>query len=551
MSSAVGAIPKTAGGVVPELTGRAAPEDTGVSCDPAGNYNTRTFHRLQRPLILPNLLCLPYLLAMAGLDSKPPHVVLLASPGMGHLIPVLVLGKRLVTLHNFKVTIFVVASHSSGGGAESDVLQAATSQNLCQVVELPAVDMSGVVSPGAAVVTQLAVMMREIKPALRSAISALEHPPAALIVDLFGSESMAVADEFGVPKFVYVPSNAWFLALSVYSPILDKVVEGEYVNQKEPLAIPGCTSVRPEDVVDPMLDRTNQQYVEYVRMGVEYTRSDGILLNTWEDLQPTTLAALRDEKLLGRVVKVPVYPIGPLLRTTEQPSSESLLFHWLDSQPRTSVIYVSFGSGGTLSVEQMVEVAWGLELSQQRFVWVVRKPTAKSGDGSFFTSGNGRDDDPLSYLPQGFLTRTHNLGLMVRDWAPQTGILSHPSTGGFLSHCGWNSTLESITNGVPMIAWPMYAEQRLNATLLVEELGVAIRPRFSPSKAVVRREEIAEMIRKVMVEEEGANIRKQVAELKCRAEKALSEGGSSRKALSQVAKECELSWERLSLKSHP
>ena len=71
----------------------------------------------------------------------------------------------------------------------------------------------------------------------------------------------------------------------------------------------------------------------------------------------------------------------------------------------------------------------------------------------------------------------------------------HPSVGGFLSHCGWSSTLESITNGVPMIAWPLYAEQRMNAMLLVEELGVAVWPKVLPTKKVVDREEIASMVR--------------------------------------------------------
>ncbi|KAJ6740151.1 UDP-GLYCOSYLTRANSFERASE 72E1 [Salix purpurea] len=452
---------------------------------------------------------------MENNTGSKPHVVLLASIGMGHLIPILELGKRLSTHHNFDVTIFVVASQSSA--AESQILHSAMTENLCEIVELPPVNISGLVSPDAAVGTQICVIMRAIKPALRSAISGLSFRPAALIVDLFGSEAMMVADDFDMPKYVYIPSNAWFLALTIYIPTLDKVVQGEYVDQKEPLKIPGCKAVRPEDVVDPMVDRADQHYLEYVRMSMDIPKCDGILLNIWEDLQPKTLEALRDEELLGQLCK----------------------------QPSESVIYVSFGSGGTLSLEQMVELAWGLELSQQRFIWVVRAPSRKTGDGSYFTAGSGEANSMASYFPEGFLDRIGEVGLLIQDWAPQVEILSHPSVGGFISHCGWNSTLEAITNGVPVIAWPLYAEQRMNAALLTEELGVAVRPNILASEGVVGRTEIEMMIRTITVDKEATHIRNRVKKLKYSAAKSLSEGGSSYNALSLVAKKLELRWKSM------
>jgi coniferyl-alcohol glucosyltransferase len=472
---------------------------------------------------------------ISTMDISKPHAALLSSPGMGHLIPVVELGKRLVTHHNFNVTIFAVTSPMSP--AESDVIQSCMSPKLLDIVQLPPVDISGLVDANSMIVTRLSVIMREARPAIRSAISAWNPRPTLLIVDLFGTESLPIADELDMPKYVYVASNAWFLALTIRVPFLDKEVEGEYVDQVEPLRLPGCKSVRPEDVVDPMLDRTNQQYFEYVRIGSEIPRSDGILLNTWADLQPTSLAALRDEDLLGRVIKSsPVYPVGPLTRTVS--ALNGPMFDWLDMQPSESVIYVSFGSGGTLSYEQMTEIAWGLELSQQRFIWVVRQPSIGAADAAFFTAGNASGDDPLNYLPDGFLTRTKNVGLVVPLWAPQAEVLCHPSVGGFVSHCGWNSALESITNGVPMIAWPLYAEQRVNATLLTEELGVAIRSKVLPLKKVVGRQEIEKMVRTIMEDKEGNAIRARVKELKHSAEKALSMGGSSFNALSELANHC-------------
>ncbi|KAF8405176.1 hypothetical protein HHK36_010076 [Tetracentron sinense] len=237
--------------------------------------------------------------------------------------------------------------------------------------------------------------------------------------------------------------------------------------------------------------------------GPAFRWPDGFFLNTWEDLEPMTIRALREDPRLKRILNVPIYPIGPLTRSIGPERARSECLDWLNKQPTESVVYVSFGSGGTLSAEQLTELAYGLELSQQRFIWVARPPTRKDPSGTFFTSGNGCDD-PSEYLPDGFLTRTRNVGLVVPNWAPQVEILSHGSMGGFMCHCGWNSALESITNGVPMIAWPLYSEQRMNAAMLTEDLGVAVRPEIMATKeVVVRREEVERMVRLVMEGKEG------------------------------------------------
>lgn len=339
----------------------------------------------------------------------------------------------------------------------------------------------------------------------------------------------------------------------MYSPVLDKQIQGPYIEQKEPLKIPGCKSVQPNDLVDPMLDRYNLEYKEYLTVAKNFSKSDAILVNTWDELQHRELKALNDgDGELSSLLKVPVFAVGPLVRQAESEigqASESVI-QWLDKQPKESVVYVSFGSGGTLSNEQMNELAFGLELSEQRFVWVVRAcaSTTEAVDAAFFTTGSGGDgfgdelDDQIGkHLPEGFVERikNKNVGLFLHEWAPQVTILKHPSIGGFVSHCGWGSVLESLTNGVPIIAWPLYAEQRMNAALLVEELGVAVRTVVSPGKNVVEREEIASLVRKViLVDQNGKrnHVRERVKEVRVSAEKALLQGGSSYNALSHVAK---------------
>nr|CAD1824062.1 unnamed protein product [Ananas comosus var. bracteatus] len=99
----------------------------------------------------------------------------------------------------------------------------------------------------------------------------------------------------------------------------------------------------------------------------------------------------------------------------------------------------------------------------------------------------GSKDDPSNYLPDGFLERTKDVGRAVPSWAPQVRVLAHAATGGFFSHCGWNSTLESAVHGVPMIAHPLYAEQYTNAVLLTEVVGIAIRPRAREPYGIVGR----------------------------------------------------------------
>ncbi|THG09829.1 anthocyanidin 3-O-glucosyltransferase 5-like [Camellia sinensis] len=472
------------------------------------------------------------------MESRKLHAAILSSPGMGHLVPVLELGKHLATNHGLEVTILVVATHSSP--AESQLLDPSTAPKHLHILRLPPVDISSVVNPDIKVVSQLAIIMREARPAIRSVLSSMKQRPAMFIVDLFGNEAFGIADEFHMSKYLFVTSTAWFTALTLYCHVLDKEVEGQYADHKEPLRLPGCKPVRPEDVVDPMLDRNCQQYYEYLRVGFEYSMCDGILINTWEDLERISIKALQADETLRSVVKVPVYPVGPLTKPLEPAGPKSELLEWLDKQPSESVIYVSFGSGGTLSAEQTTELAWGLELSRQRFVWVLRPPKEDHADASFFTSGSGPDGTP-EFLPDGFLTRTHKAGVVVPLWGPQLEILSHPSVGGFLSHCGWNSTLESLSNGVPMIAWPLYAEQRLNATMLAEELGVAVKSKVLPTKKVVRREEIEEMVRTVMESKHGRKeMRERAKELQKSGKNALSKGGSSYKSICDVIKECEL-----------
>ena len=285
------------------------------------------------------------------MDNAKLHVAIVSSPGMGHVIPVLVLGNRLATVHGVRVTILVITTSNSD--EERRFLKTLTLSTLVRVIALPPVDISAKITPATAAVTQLCMSVREALPIIRSSIASMNCGPDALILDLFCPSAIPIAREFSLPVYVYAPTNAWSTTLFMYIQVLDKEIEGRYVEQKEPLRIPGCKSVRPEDVVDPMLDRNEQQYHDYIELGIGLTRSDGILVNTWADLEPTTLKALRENETLKPAVKVSVYPVGPLPRPVEPSSLKSKVLEWFDEQPVAPVIYASFGRGGVLSADQI------------------------------------------------------------------------------------------------------------------------------------------------------------------------------------------------------
>ncbi|XP_078427714.1 zeatin O-glucosyltransferase-like [Wolffia australiana] len=223
------------------------------------------------------------------------------------------------------------------------------------------------------------------------------------------------------------------------------------------------------------------------------------LFNTCRYLESEFVDKLSKEPSLGEKRCFALGPLNPVILNQIPSDHRHWALRWLDLQPAGSVVFVSFGTTTTMAAAQIREIALGLERSEQKFIWVLRE--ADIGD-IFSAEGGG---GAASGLPEGFETRAK--GVIVRDWAPQLEILAHKSTALFMSHCGWNSCMESLTMGVPMATWPMHSDQPRNAALLVE-LGVGV-----PVWKWQRREEIVEAsavdaaVRRVMVSAEGREIR--------------------------------------------
>ncbi|EOX95757.1 UDP-Glycosyltransferase superfamily protein [Theobroma cacao] len=459
--------------------------------------------------------------------AQTPHIAILPSPGMGHLIPLVEFAKRLVHQHNFTVT-FVIPTDGSPSKAQKSTLDSLPSS--IDSVFLPPVDLSDL-PEGSKIETVISLTVARSLPFIRDALKSLAARTklVGLVVDLFGTDAFDVAREFNVSPYIFFPSTAMTLSLFLYLPKLDQMVSCEYRDLPEMVRIPGCIPIYGNQLLDPTQDRKNDSYKWLLHHTKRYRLAEGIMVNSFVDLEGGAIKALQDKE----PGKPPIYPVGPLVNVDSSSKADgSGCLKWLDGQPHGSVLYVSFGSGGTLSYNQINELALGLEMSQQRFLWVVRSPNDQVANATFFSVQS--QQDPFDFLPKGFLERTKGRGLVVPSWAPQAQVLSHGSTGGFLTHCGWNSALESVVNGVPLIAWPLYAEQKMNAVMLAEDIKVALRAKPNEN-GLVCRDEIAKAVKGLMEGEEGKGVRNRMKDLKEAAAKVLSENGSSGKALSEVA----------------
>ncbi|CAL0317076.1 unnamed protein product [Lupinus luteus] len=200
-------------------------------------------------------------------------------------------------------------------------------------------------------------------------------------------------------------------------------------------------------------------------------------------------------------------PFNPLTIEKDNSKERHYSLKWLDKHEPNSVIYVSFGTLTAMTGEQIKEIAIGLEQSKQKFIWVIRD--ADKGD-IFDEDGIRRHE-----LPNGYEERVEGFGLVVRDWAPQLDILNHPSTGGFMSHCGWNSCIESITMGVPVAAWPMHSDQPRNSVLITHVLKIGFFVRdWAQRNELVTALDVEKAVRRLMETNEGAEMRQRARNLK-------------------------------------
>ncbi|CAK9874178.1 unnamed protein product [Sphagnum jensenii] len=352
-------------------------------------------------------------------------------------------------------------------------------------------------------------------------------PPVCIISDMLLNWTQDTSDAFKIPRYCLYTCPARGLSLSWHG--IDWLNQGLVPfppDAQERLEIPGFPPFLPIDLPEGFKQGTANTKFHVQQLFANFEKlkeANMVLVNTVYELESGIIAGLQK---FHRILTV-----GPLLLSHNDKSlfkvdaKENNCLQFLIQQPRSSVLYICFGTIFTLPTKQLNELAVGLEASGVRFLWVIKTP--KDEDGNLAP-------DITTFLPEGFMERTKDRGLVYTSWAPQIQILAHPAVGGFLTHCGWNSIMESISMGVSMIAWPLWADQMLNARFCVDVLNIAI---AVDKKEIVGPEEVERVVRLLM--EDGTNeiVRKNVKELSKVVGQGIEPGGSSRKNLDLLVEE--------------
>ncbi|CAN4089687.1 unnamed protein product [Withania somnifera] len=414
---------------------------------------------------------------MEGVEKG--HIVLFPFMAQGHIIPFLALASK-ITQKGYQITFINTPLNIKK-------LKTSTENNSSiHFLEIP-FDSTQYGLPQDAEVTDFlpynfALKLLEVSPSLEPhfkkilsqlvdlKIGFFKKPPLCVISDFFFGWSAKVTHEFGILHTIFCGAAGFGLAC-YYSMWLN--LPHRHTDKLE-FILPDfheagkfhVTQLSPSLAV---ADGNDSYSVFQMKNLPTWRNSDGVLFNTIEEIEKNGLMYFR------RKLCIPIWAIGPILFQDKECSPRKELgvdlnkcIEWLDSKEKKSVLYICFGSQNTISASQMMQLAKGLDGVGVNFIWVIRPPLGFDVDADF---------KPEEWLPEGFIGRIQEngrRGIIVLNWAPQVEILAHESVGGFLSNCGWNSVLESLINGVPLIGWPMAADQFFNAKLLVEEIGVCV-----------------------------------------------------------------------------
>lgn len=369
-----------------------------------------------------------------------------------------------------------------------------------------------------------------------------ENNPDCLVADFFFPWATEVAGKLGIPRLVFHGIGLFPICvyhnLAVHEPY--KAVESDLDAFIVP-NLPHTIKLTRRQVPDHSREGTKNHLTDIIRKALKAdTTSYGVVVNSFHELEPAYSDHYR--KVIGRKA----WNVGPVSlcnrledkadRGRKGSIGEHECLSWLNSKKPNSVIYVCFGSMSLFSDAQLLEIAMGLEASRQKFIWVVKKKNK-----------NNNKEEEEEWLPKGFEERIGENGFIVRGWGPQVLILDHEAVGGFVTHCGWNSFLEGVTAGVPMVTWPLFAEQFYNEKLITDvlEIGVGVGAqqwscRTEEYKVSVNRSDIEKAVTQLMAGEEAMEMRSRARRLREMAKKAVDEGGSSYVGLSSLLEELRL-----------
>ncbi|XP_038692221.1 7-deoxyloganetin glucosyltransferase-like [Tripterygium wilfordii] len=480
--------------------------------------------------------------SMEASKKKKPHAVVIPFPLQGHINPTLKLAK-LLHYKGFHIT-FVNTEFNHKRLAKSrgpEALQGLPDfcfETIPDGLPLTNLDSSQHV-PSLVDSTRKNCLLPFRNLVLRLNENATMPPVSCIVSSGLMSFTVEVSEELGIPNVFFWTYNASsFMGFTKFFDLMERGVSSfkdesylnnGYLENTSIEWIPGKKNIRLRDL--PSFIRTadpNDLFLNFFKVEVERAqRATAIILHTFDELENEVLDILKPKF-------PPIFTIAPLhLLLSQIPESSSLnsiefnlwkeepeCLKWLDTKEPNSVIYVNFGSITVITPQQLLEFAWGLANSKQNFLWIVR-PDLIMGEKAI--------------LPQEFKTDTEGRGFLA-GWCPQEKVLKHPSIGGFLTHSGWNSMLESISSGVPMLCWPFFSDQPTNSMRACSDWGVA-----EEINNDVKRDEVEKLVRGLMQGQKGSEMRKKAMELKVKAEEAVCSNGSSLLNLEHLVHEALLS----------
>ncbi|KAG7633512.1 UDP-glucuronosyl/UDP-glucosyltransferase [Arabidopsis suecica] len=428
------------------------------------------------------------------------RIVLVPFPLQGHITPMMQLGQAL-NLKGFSITVALGDSNRVSSTQHFPGFQFVT---IPETIPLSQHEALGVVE---FVVTLNKTSETSFKDCIAHLLLQHGNDIACIIYDELMYFSEATAKDLRIPRVIFTTGSA---TNHVCSCILSKLnaekflidmedpeVQNKVVENLHPLKYKDL----PTSGMGPL-----ERFLEICAEVVNKRTASAVIINTSSCLESSSLSWLKQE------LSIPVYPLGPLHITTS--ANFSLLeedrncIEWLNKQKPRSVIYISVGSIAHMETKEVLEMAWGLYNSNQRFLWVIRPGTES--------------------MPVEVSKIVSERGCIVK-WAPQNEVLVHPAVGGFWSHCGWNSTLESIVEGVPMICRPFNGEQKLNAMYIesVWRVGVLL-------QGEVERGGVERAVKRLIVDDEGVGMRERALVLKEKLNASVRSGGSSYNALDEL-----------------
>ncbi|XP_073288298.1 UDP-glycosyltransferase 88F4 [Primulina huaijiensis] len=471
-------------------------------------------------------------------------IVLYPAPGSGHLISMVELGKLILSRGHFStIHILVIAGFNDAPATAAYLRNISETYSSIILHRFPTV-LNVNTSPAVSFLANMFGFIRLNTVNVHQTLQEISRTfkVHALVIDFFCASAVPVSENLGIPVFFFFTSGLAALAAYLHFPTIHNQVDKSFKDLYDTkFQIPGLPMLPAKHMPQPVLNRDEPVYYDIMYYSHCLSQSSGIIVNSFNQLEPIAMKAVIDGLCVPDGRTPPIYNIGPLIADSYSKFNnhgdhnlQHSCLSWLDTQPSRSVVFLCFGSMGTFSGDQVKEIAKGLERSGHRFLWVVRKPRLHEKIKEF---GEVGEFNVMTIMPEGFLDSTKGRGMVVESWAPQVAVLEHPAVGGFVTHCGWNSILEAVMAGVPMVAWPLYAEQHLNKAAVVAGMKMAIAVEQRGEDGFVVGEEVEKRVRELMDHSEtSVELRERSHEMKLTAIDSLGDMGSSTAALDKLVR---------------